>query len=116
MHEDGWDKHRVYELGEFSYRAYLKILHEDCGYTCSMCSGSGEGMADGSTCRECKGKGWIKKGPGGEQEFEVTWQEDTLKDLEVEDGSPVVCDYCGHDFMEDIKEELKWQKKHGKSL
>lgn len=25
--------------------------------TCSTCAGSGEGMADGTTCRACKGQG-----------------------------------------------------------
>jgi hypothetical protein len=113
MHEDGWDKYQVYELGEFLYRTTVKILHEDCGHRCSTCSGSGEGMADGSTCQECKGKGWIKRGPGGEQQFEVSWSEDTMRDLDAEDGDPTVCEHCGYDFLEDIKEELKWLKKHG---
>ena len=33
---------------------------EDIGeydYICSRCSGSGEGMYDGSTCQECRGTG-----------------------------------------------------------
>lgn len=27
---------------------------------CSACNGSGQGMYDGSTCRECKGRGEVK--------------------------------------------------------
>lgn len=27
--------------------------------TCSVCAGSGEGMADGSTCWSCKGSGML---------------------------------------------------------
>jgi DnaJ-class molecular chaperone len=114
MH-DGWEQFKEYELGEVVYRAKLKILHEDCGWTCGQCSGSGEGMADGTTCRECKGSGFIKRGPDREMEFEVRWDQDDLKDLEYEDGDPVECEFCGHNFWEDITEELKWLRKHGKS-
>lgn len=34
----------------------IVVCHE-CGNICSDCNGSGEGMADGSTCRWCKGRG-----------------------------------------------------------
>lgn len=34
-----------------------KHLHHGCG----DCAGSGEGRADGTTCRECKGQGVIEE-------------------------------------------------------
>lgn len=33
----------------------------DDEYICPACSGSGEGMWDGSTCRKCKGTGGYPK-------------------------------------------------------
>jgi hypothetical protein len=121
-YKDGWKPFGVYELGEFYYRHTLRILHEDCGYTCGVCSGSGEGMADGSDCTNCKGKGWIKANGDGVYRFEVSWTEDNLSDLNLEEawfersqdhlGSDV-CEYCGHDFVEEIKEELRWLRKRG---
>ena len=35
---------------------HLRHLEEDI---CPVCSGSGEGMTEGSTCRSCKGTGTI---------------------------------------------------------
>jgi DnaJ-class molecular chaperone len=32
-------------------------IEEDEDEICSWCSGSGEGMYDGSTCQKCKGSG-----------------------------------------------------------
>ncbi len=34
--------------------------HEDKTELCPRCAGSGEGMVDGSRCRECKGSGEVR--------------------------------------------------------
>ena len=36
-------------------------IEDDDDYICPACSGSGEGMWDGSTCRTCKGTGGYPK-------------------------------------------------------
>lgn len=69
-------------------------------------------MADGATCRTCKGSGEITCGPSYTTWFEVEWSKDDLSDLEVMDGDPIECEACGHDFMEDIKEELLWLREN----
>jgi DnaJ-class molecular chaperone len=38
---------------------FVEIVEEDGEKICYMCSGSGEGMYDGSRCRNCKGSGVI---------------------------------------------------------
>lgn len=45
-----------------THETEFEFEDEDEGYkifTCSNCSGSGEGPADRTTCRECKGSGQI---------------------------------------------------------
>ena len=65
----------------------MKVLHF-CAVTCWRCHGSGEGMADGSTCFVCRGKGLV--GPG-EIEVEVDEME-----------SPQWCESCGQDLRIEV--------------
>ncbi len=85
----------------------LKILH-DCSQTCGMCSGSGEGMADGANCTYCKGHGTLYP-PGfnwknSERELEVIVEVDEVGNLLTESWE---CDDCGAELIGDIKEEMK---------
>jgi DnaJ-class molecular chaperone len=47
------DKQKLHE-------AFDELEYDD-EYICPACSGSGEGMWDGSTCRKCKGTGGYPK-------------------------------------------------------
>ena len=102
---DGWEKFRV--EGEDYYRAVIEIYHSDCANTCYRCSGSGEGMADGTTCMECSGWGELKHGGEGDRHYEVEWYADAPEKFDLWDGDPIECDLCGYDFTEDIVEELE---------
>jgi len=58
---------------------------------CGNCSGSGEGMADGTTCRECKGRG----------EFRVECEE-------CEGSGEMLSPCCGAEIvLEDVCLECK---------
>lgn len=74
----------------------ITISHE-CGSLCSWCSGSGEGLHDGSTCWHCKGQGYIGRG-----EVEIT------EYVEVDDGQIITehcwCDECGEDLISTVLE------------
>lgn len=36
---------------------FREITEDDIEVICSWCNGSGEGLYDGTTCRNCNGKG-----------------------------------------------------------
>ena len=109
---DGWQKLLIEEELDRYYKTSVEIYHDDCGYTCNNCNGSGEGMADGTTCYMCKGRGHIHCGEEQEYWFGVEWAHDDLSDLEIVDGDPVECEYCGYDFTEDISYELEALREH----
>jgi hypothetical protein len=86
----------------------IQLYHEDCGYMCNHCSGTGEGMHNGSNCSVCRGRGWVESGPNKLVDFEIEWSEDDLSDLEILDG-PTYCEYCDFSFFKSVFEELAYQ-------
>lgn len=96
-------------------RAYIieiTIDHDDCGYLCYGCRGSGEGIADGTTCLECKGMGEIKGHCQGHRSYIVEWFD--KDDWEVTDGDRTKCDGCGYNFLDDIRDELEELEEQGR--
>lgn len=91
-----------------AYTKRIKLGH-DCEAICSWCSGSGEGMADGSSCMSCRGsgtafnRGWI------EEDFEVEWNASDFSDLDIVDGPGSECEACGMNYKEALVEEIKYE-------
>ena len=57
---------------------FAEVEEEEGGY-CPQCSGSGEGMYDGSRCSACGGSGEVSSGPSRE-DYEAE-KADYLNDL-----------------------------------
>jgi hypothetical protein len=91
------------------FKKELKIGH-DCSATCGYCNGSGEGMYDGSSCRECKGRGVAFDRGYIEEEVEVEWTKPDFSDVEIIEGPGFSdCEACGIPYIELVIGELEYQ-------
>lgn len=98
-----------------TYTRTMKLGH-DCEAMCGRCNGSGEGMADGSSCSSCKGSGSAFNHGWVEEEFEVQWSKPDFSDLEITDGpGSEECEACGMDYKEALIEELRCEAEKTKN-